>query len=82
MDLKTLRNEIDVLDSHLLEILNKRMALSLKLKKYKTNIEDKQREQDVLEHFANFPDALFSKEFSINILKEILNESKRVQGKR
>lgn len=82
MDLKKLRDKIDILDFQLLKMLDKRMEIALRLKRYKKNIEDKTREKEVIEHYKNFPNTLFSKNFSEKILDEILKESKIVQNRK
>lgn len=82
MDLKELRDKIDVIDFQLLKMLDKRMEIALRLKRYKKNILDKTREDEVIEHFKSFPNTLFSKEFSGKILDEIMKESKRVQHRK
>jgi len=80
MELKKLRDKIDLIDFQLLKMLDRRMELALRLKKYKKNIEDKSREEEVIENFKSFPNTLISKNFCRRILEEILKESKRVQN--
>jgi hypothetical protein len=52
MDLKKIREDIDLLDSRILNLLNGRMELALMAKKLKHQIEDVQREKEVLDVFA------------------------------
>ena len=82
MDLKNLRDKIDIIDFQLLKMLDNRMEIALRLKRYKKNILDKTREEEVIKHFKNFPNTLFSKDFSGKILDEIMKESKRVQHRK
>ena len=48
MSLKEIRKDIDLVDSKILKLLNHRMELVLMANKFKTQIEDKEREKQLL----------------------------------
>ena len=79
MSLNELRKKIDSIDMDLLQLLNSRMKIVLELRKYKDNIIDSKREEEVLNNFSNISDPIFSRDFSDRIFKEVLKESRRIQ---
>jgi len=81
MGLKEIRKNIDSLDSEILKLLNKRMELVLMAKKFKTKIEDNEREKELLSRVGRRSTGLISAEFIEKIFIEILKESKSLQEK-
>lgn len=81
MDLKKIREEIDLLDSKILNLLNGRMELALMAKKLKHQIEDVQREREVLERIRSNSRGLINAEFIERVYLEIIKESKALQHK-
>lgn len=81
MELKEIRNRIDLLDSRILRILNDRMELALMAKKLKSSIEDKDREKEIIERIRMNSTGLINAEFVENVYTEILKESKNLQKK-
>lgn len=81
MELKEIRERIDLLDSRILRILNDRMELALMAKKLKTSIEDKDREKEIIERIRMNSTGLINAEFVEKVYNEILKESKNLQKK-
>ena len=81
MDLKKIREEIDLLDSKILNLLNGRMELALMAKKLKHQIEDAQREKEILERIRSNSRGLINAEFIEKVYLEIIRESKALQHK-
>ncbi|MEG0291656.1 MAG: chorismate mutase [Anaerovoracaceae bacterium] len=83
MVLKNFRNEIDEIDSEILKLLDERMAVALKVAKYKEAnklpVLNSNREQDI---FNNIEQKVSNdiKDYIKEIYKEILNQSKLYQN--
>ena len=80
MILKEIREKIDLLDSRILRILNKRMELALMAKKFKTRIEDSEREKELLDRIRRNSPGLINAEFIEKVYVEVLKESKKLQA--
>ncbi len=81
MDLKDIRKRIDFLDSRILRILNDRMELALMARKFKTGIEDSEREKTLLDRIRQNSPGLINSEFIEKVYTEIIKESKTLQKK-
>ncbi|HQO23582.1 MAG TPA: prephenate dehydratase domain-containing protein [Spirochaetota bacterium] len=81
MDLKKIREEIDLKDSLIVKLLNDRMELAILSTKLKTKIEDGDRENQVIENIKSNARGLIDPEFCANLYKQIMTESKRLQSK-
>lgn len=79
MSLKEIRNNIDSIDSQILQLLNNRMEQVLIAKKFKTEIEDNEREKEVLDRIGKNSTRLINTEFMEKVYVEIIKESKRLQ---
>ncbi len=79
MDLNETRKKIDIIDTELLKLLNKRMELGVRAKKLKKEIFDASREHEVLERAKKNPCTLLRPEFSEKLFREIIDESKKLQ---
>jgi len=80
MSLKEIREKIDLLDARILRTLNDRMEKALMARKFKTSIEDSEREKELLDKIRiNYP-GLINSEFIEKIYVEILKESKSLQA--
>lgn len=79
MNLKTIRKNIDLLDSEILKLLKDRMEQILLTKKFKSQIEDSQRENEVLERIRQNSTGLINADFIEKIYIEIIKESKNLQ---
>ncbi len=81
MSLKEIRRDIDLIDSKILKLLNDRMELVLMAKKFKSKIEDREREREVLDRIKKISTGLINSKFIEKIYGEIIKESKNLQQK-
>ena len=81
MSLNKIRSSIDLIDAKLLKLLNERMGMALMAKKFKSTIEDPDREAEILERLRNNTTSLINSAFIEKLYKEILSESKNLQKK-
>jgi prephenate dehydratase/chorismate mutase len=81
MSLTETRRKIDLLDSDLLKLLNRRMELALVARRFKEEIEDGRREEEVLNRARQNASGLIHPEFIERIFVEMIRESKNVQRK-
>ena len=79
MNLETIRKKVDLLDSEILKLLKDRMEQVLLTKKFKSQIEDSQRENEVLERIRQNSTGLINADFIEKIYIEIIKESKDLQ---
>jgi len=79
MTLKEIRKQIDKVDRELLVLLQERMGLALRSKKFKETVTDPAREEDVLARIEHMNLDLIERSFSRHLLKTIIDESKRLQ---
>jgi len=79
MNLEKIRKNIDLLDSGILKLLKDRMEQVLLTKKFKSQIEDSQRETEVLERIRKNSSGLINADFVEKIYTEIIKESKHLQ---
>jgi prephenate dehydratase/chorismate mutase/prephenate dehydratase len=79
MDLNEIRETIDRIDSEILALLNNRMELGLMAKKLKSQIEDRERENELLARLKAHIPGLIHTEFIEKIYTEIIKESKGLQ---
>lgn len=82
MNLEEIRKKIDQTDSELVGLLSKRMSLSIRAGRVKNRVEDKEREEQILDRVKSRRDRLISPTFSEKIYREIIEESKRLQRKK
>jgi prephenate dehydratase/chorismate mutase/prephenate dehydratase len=81
MSLEEIRKNIDRLDFRVLGLLNDRMELALMAKKYKAQIEDTEREKELLHRITKNATGLINAEFVKKIYRDIIEESKDIQEK-
>jgi prephenate dehydratase/chorismate mutase len=81
MKLEDVRNDIDILDSKIVKLINDRMEKAILSKKLKKEILDQGREAEVLERVKLNARGLVDPEFFERIYADILAESKRLQAK-
>ncbi len=79
MKLNEIRTKIDKIDRELLVLLQERMGLALRSKKFKTNINDPAREEDLLARAERLNLDLVERSFTRQLLQTIIQESKRLQ---
>ena len=81
MELKDIRRNIDKIDRELLVLLQERMGLALRSTKFKETISDTQREEELLAKAERLNLDLVERPFTRQLLKSIIEESKRLQEK-
>lgn len=81
-DMNDIRRGIDAVDDELLDLLNRRMELVLRLKKLKKEIVDPERELEVFRHIRSWSKNLIDAGFSERLFREIVAESRRLQERR
>ena len=81
MKLEDIRKKIDKIDRELLVLLQERMGLALRSRKYKTTVNDPQREEELLARAERLNLDLVERSFTRQLLKTIIQESKRLQEK-
>ncbi|HRX15611.1 MAG TPA: prephenate dehydratase [Spirochaetota bacterium] len=81
MILKDIRKKIDLKDAQILKLLHERMELAVMSKKFKNKIEDSEREEELFKMIDAHSGVLINPEFSKKLYKDIISESKRLQGK-
>jgi len=79
MKLNEIRYKIDRIDRELLVLLQERMGLALRSKKFKAAISDPRREEDLLARAERLNLDLVERSFTRQLLETIIQESKRLQ---
>ncbi len=79
MELEAIRKKIDKIDRELLVLLQERMGLALRSRKFKQAITDSDREADVLARAERMNLDLIKGSFSRQLLMTIIDQSKRLQ---
>lgn len=79
MKLDEIRTQIDKIDRELLVLLQERMGLALRSKKFKKVVTDFSREEDVLSRAERLNLHLVKSPFARRLLKTIIEESNRLQ---
>lgn len=80
MDLIRLRKEIDKIDSSILRLIQKRFEKVHLIKKFKSEIEDSEREKRIIERLMTIKTDEIQDNFIKALYSLILSESKRVQN--
>ena len=80
MKLDSIRSKIDEIDLDLLALLEERMELGLRARRFKTTATDPRREETVLNRAMRSSLALVEASFAERLFSEIIRESKRLQG--
>jgi chorismate mutase len=80
MNLNDIRKKLDKIDYQIIKLLDSRMELALKSKKFKQSVEDVKREQEIFEKIKNQSGGLIDSTFCENLYKEIITESKKLQS--
>jgi len=79
MKLNEISNKINKIDRELLVLLQERMGLALRSNKFQESSDDTQSEENVLERVNRMNLDLIKSPFSRQLLKTIIDESKRLQ---
>jgi prephenate dehydratase/chorismate mutase/prephenate dehydratase len=80
-ELEGVRKRIGAIDEKILRLLNERMENALRTRNLKEAVVDEAREKEVLERVGRNSPALLGKEFSTKIFREVIGESRKLQGK-
>ena len=80
MDLKELRKRIDQVDVETLSLLNRRMELTVRVRKLRAEPSDPAREEEIIQSIRTASRGLIDPEFSERLYTEIITESRRLQG--
>ncbi len=80
MNLKDIRNQIDSLDSKIIQLLNERMEKAILTKKIKKEVLDESREKEVLDRISRHVSGLADSDFYVRLYQEIMTESRRLQS--
>jgi prephenate dehydratase/chorismate mutase len=80
MKLDEIRRKVDKIDRELLVLLHERMGLALRARRFKDDVVDPEREEAVLARAGRLNLNLVEKSFGMQLLRTIIEESKRLQG--
>jgi prephenate dehydratase/chorismate mutase len=80
MKLEDIRRKVDKIDRELLVLLHERMGLALRARRFKEEVVDEAREEAVLERAGRLKLNLVEESFGQQLLRTIIEESKRLQG--
>jgi len=78
-DLNIIRKKIDILDSGIVELLNQRMELAIRARKFKQCVFDQKREQQIFNNIKKSSRNLLQPEFLEKLYRLVIDESKQVQ---
>jgi prephenate dehydratase/chorismate mutase/prephenate dehydratase len=78
-DLNIIRKKIDMIDSGIIELLNQRMELAVRARKFKQGVFDQKREQQIFNNIKKSSRNLLKPEFLEKLYGLIIDESKQVQ---
>ena len=79
MKLEDIRQKIDKIDRELLVLLQERMGLALRSRKFKKTVSDPTREEEVLSRIERLNLDLIERSFTRRLIRTIIEESKRLQ---
>ena len=79
MKLEDIRQKIDKIDRELLVLLQERMGLALRSRKFKKSVSDPSREEEVLSRIERLNLDLIERSFTRRLIRTIIEESKRLQ---
>jgi len=79
MNLKEIRKKIDSIDSQIVQLLNSRMEQALIANRYKTEVEDTDREKEIFERVRTRATGLVQAALIETIFTEMIRESRRIQ---
>lgn len=84
MNLDKIRKKIDQIDYEILKLLQERIELALRTKKFKENIQDRERETQILEQLKKYSSILnlIQGDFVEKLFTEIMNENRKFQAKK
>ena len=80
MDLTDVRDKINRIDYEIVKLLNERLELSVRTKRLKRRVVDRDREGEVMQNISRFSHGLVEKEFTKKLFLQVIAESRRLQG--
>lgn len=80
MDLNEIRNKIDKIDRELMGLIEERFEYSIRSRKFKTAVNDPEREKQVISNIKNMHFDLIKNELRENFIKELIKEGKLLQS--
>jgi prephenate dehydratase len=80
MKLNEIRKRIDTIDLEVLALIQERMGLALRSKKFKEGIRDPEREEAVFERARRLNLNLVEPQYAEGLLRKVIEESRRLQG--
>ena len=81
MILKEFRDKIDLIDKDVIKLLKKRFELVEQIMNIKDSVEDKDRENEILDRIANYVENPKQRDFLTKLYNSSFEESKRIQRK-
>lgn len=84
MSLEKIRKKIDQIDYEILKLLQDRMEMALRTKKFKEAVYDRERETHILDQLKNYSSILnlIQGDFVEKLFKEIISETRKFQEKK
>ena len=84
MTLEKVRKKIDQIDYEILKLLQERMEMALRTKKFKESVYDREREAQILDQLKNYSNILnlIQGNFVEKLFREIMSETKKFQEKK
>ncbi len=79
MELEQIRKQVDLIDAELIRLLNKRMELAVQTRRFKTDVVDGKREEQILQLARSRSQGLIAAAFSEKLFSEIISESRSLQ---
>ncbi len=80
-ELDAIRRDIDKIDREIIQLLNRRMEVALKARGFKKKVLDPKREQEIIDNVRRFSRKPLRPDFSESLYRQILEESRHIQGK-
>ena len=81
MDLRNVREQIDVIDSKIVSLIKERMELGILAGTFKKIIRDEKREREIIDKCISEGGDIFEPNFFYNLYNIIFEESRRLQQK-
>ena len=80
MDLRKMRENIDRIDAEIMWLISRRMESAIRTRRFKSDIADSGREEDILARARQRARGIFTTEFGDVLFQAILEESRRLQA--
>ncbi|MEM3484513.1 MAG: prephenate dehydratase [Candidatus Methanomethyliaceae archaeon] len=80
-EITALRKKIDRIDRKMLQLLDQRFEIALKIRRLKDHVQDLEREREIITNAEKYSSYLIDKEFIEELFKVIIERSKKIQGR-